>query len=259
MIDIHCHPLWGVDDGARSFEVSVEMCKMATADGITHLVATPHCDYEYGYNQEVNRAKLGELQSAIGGTPQLLLGCDFHLSYDNIQQAAEDRTRFTINGTNYLLVELGEQFIPEQMDRVFYEIQCADLLPILTHPERNPVFQQHPELLYHWVTRGCLVQVTAKSYTGGFGRRAQHFAEMWLEQNLIHFFASDAHDSKHRPPILSECSRRLKEIRGEKVADLLLQENPRAVIEGRPLPPGLEPIEPGRRKRQRSWFSFLRS
>jgi len=82
---------------------------------------------------------------------------------------------------------------------------------------------------------------------------------MWLEQNLIHFFASDAHDSKHRPPILSECSRRLKEIRGEKVADLLLQENPRAVIEGRPLPPGLEPIEPGRRKCQRSWFSFLRS
>jgi protein-tyrosine phosphatase len=258
MIDIHCHPLWGVDDGAKNFEISVEMCKMAAADGITHLVATPHCNYEYHYDVEVNRAKLAELQAAIGDAPQLLLGCDFHLSYDNIQQAAENRTQFTINGTNYLLVEFGEQFIPDQMDRVFYEIQCADLLPILTHPERNPVIQQRSELLYHWVTRGCLVQVTAKSYTGGFGRRAQHFAEKWLEQNLIHFFASDAHDPKHRPPILSECHRKVTEMRGEQVADLLLRENPRAVIEGRPLPPGLEPIDPRQLKRKRSWFSLLR-
>lgn len=257
MIDIHSHPLTGVDDGARTFENSVEMCKMAAADGITHLVATPHCNYEYPYQTDLNRTKLGELQAAVGAAPKLMLGCDFHLSYENIQLLVEDHKRFTINQTDYLLVEFGDQFISEQMDRVFYEMQCTNVLPILTHPERNPVFQQHPGLLYHWVSRGCLVQVTAKSFTGGFGRRALHFAELWFEQNLINFFASDAHDPKCRPPILSEAYQKAKDAKGQEVADLLVKHNPLAVIEGRPLPPGLEPVDPKQAKKKRSWFSFL--
>lgn len=258
MIDIHSHPITGVDDGARTFEISVEMCKMAVADGITHLVATPHCNYEYNYESEVNRAKLAELQAAVGETPKLLLGCDFHLSYENIQKLVEDHKRFTVNQTDYLLVEFGDHFIPEQMDRVFYEMQCTDVHPILTHPERNPVFQKHTDLLYHWVSRGCLVQVTAKSFTGGFGRRAQHFADLWFAQNLVNFVASDAHDSKFRPPILSEAYQKAKQIRGQEVADLLFRSNPLAVIEGRPLPPGPEPIDPKQAKKKRSWFSFWR-
>jgi protein-tyrosine phosphatase len=258
MIDIHCHPLAGVDDGARSFEVSVEMCHMAAADGITHLVATPHCNYMYDFDPQVNQAKLAELQAAVGDVPKLLLGCDFFLSYDNIRQLIEHRSEFTLNKSDYVLVEFGEQFNPEQMDRVFYEMQCASLLPIVTHPERNPVFQRRPELLYRWVTRGCLVQVTAKSYTGGFGRRARHFAELWLDQNLVHFFASDAHDTRYRPPILSACYDKLVKEKGQEVAELLLQQNPEAVIEGRRLPPGPEPLEPDSVKRKRSWLSFFR-
>jgi len=257
MIDIHCHPLWGVDDGAQSFEISVAMCKMAAADGITHLVATPHCNYMYEFDPELNQAKLVQLQAAVGEVPRLLLGCDFYLSYDNLRQLIDQRRPFTINQSDYVLVEFGDQFTADQVDHVFYEMQCADLVPIVTHPERHPVFQRRPELLYRWATRGCLVQVTAKSYTGGFGRRARHFAELWLEENLIHFFASDAHDVKHRPPILSACYQKVKNARGQEIADLLLQRNPEAVIQGRPLPPGLEPLEPGAVKRQRSWLSFL--
>lgn len=258
MVDIHCHPLSEVDDGARTFEVSVDMCRMAAADGITHLVATPHCNYKYKFRPEINRARVAEVQAAIGEKPKLLLGCDFHLSYENIRQLLDHREDFTINGTSYVLVEFGDQFIPEQIDRVFYEIECAGLTPILTHPERNAVFHRKPELLYHWATRGCLVQVTAKSFTGGFGSRAQHFSELWLDQNLIHFFASDAHDLKYRPPILSECYKKLAASKGEDLADLLLNKNPEAVINGRPLPPGLQPIAPGQSKRKRGWFSFLR-
>ncbi len=205
MIDIHCHPLSGVDDGATTFDISVAMCRMAAADGITHLVATPHCNYRYPYDREGNKAKLADLQAAVGVAPRLLLGCDFRLSYDNIRMLIDSPRSFTINHTDYVLVEFGEQFIADQFDRVFYEMQCVGLQPILTHPERNPVFQARPDLLYHWVTRGCLVQVTAKSYTGGFGRRAMRLAEQWLEQNLIHFFASDAHDLRYRPPVLSAC------------------------------------------------------
>ena len=144
------------------------------------------------------------------------------------------------------------------MDRVFYEMMCTSVQPILTHPERNQVFQKHAGLLYHWVSRGCLVQVTGKSFTGGFGRRAQHFSELWFGQNLINFFASDAHDPQYRPPILSEAYQKAKQIRGKDVADLLFHHNPLAVIEGRPLPPGLEPTDPKQAMKKRSWFSFLR-
>lgn len=257
MIDIHSHPITGVDDGARSFEIAVEMCKMAAADGTTHLVATPHSNYEYDFKPEVNRARLADLQAAVGDSPKLLLGCDFHLSYENIQRLVDDYRQFTINRTDYLLVEFGDQFIPEQMDRVFYEMQCTNVQPILTHPERNPVFQKHKDLLYHWVSRGCLVQVTGKSFTGGFGRRAQHFSELWLSQNLVNFFASDAHDPKYRPPILSEAYEKARQMAGKEVADLLCHSNPRAVIEGRPLPPGPEPMDPQRAKKK-SWFAFWR-
>jgi len=258
MIDIHCHPLAGVDDGARDFEMSVAMCKMAAADGIVQLVATPHYNYKYRFQPEVNQQKLAELQAAIGEAPKLLLGCDFHLSYDNIRLLVENRPQFTINNSFYVLAELGVRFVLVQHDRVFYEVQCAGLTPILTHPERNPVIQRKPELLYHWVTRGCLTQVTAKSYSGGLGRRAQHFSELWLERNLIHFFASDAHDLDHRPPLLSACYRKLAHAMGQERADLLLRRNPAAVIKGQPLPPGPEPLGPRQVKRKRSWLSFFR-
>jgi protein-tyrosine phosphatase len=257
MIDIHCHPLCGIDDGADSFEESVAMCQMAAADGITHLVATPHCNYTYSFDPEVNQKKVAELQAAIGATPQLLLGCDLHLSFDNIQQCVRNPQLFSINHTSYVLVEFPEQFIPENLDRVFYEIGVAGLTPIITHPERNPLFQRKPNLVEHWVHRGCLVQVTAQSYTGGFGRRALHFAEDCLDRGLVHFFASDAHDTKHRPPILSECHQKLVETKGVEWAELLLRRNPEAVIQGKRLPAQPPPHEAEPRPRKRRWFSFL--
>jgi protein-tyrosine phosphatase len=258
MIDIHSHPLPGVDDGAQTFEQAVEMCRMAAADGTTHLVATPHCNYQYNFDPAVNRNKLAELQKVVGEKPQLLLGCDFHLSYDNIRLLVENHTHFTVNQTSYVLVEFGEFFIPEQIDRVFYEIECAGLTPILTHPERNPVFQRKPDLLYHWISRGCLCQVTAKSYTGGFGSRPKRFAEQWLAKNWIHVFASDAHDVKYRPPILSHCRKKVAQAQGEEAAARLLEKNPEAIINGKPLPPGPPPVDPAQARAKKGWFSFLR-
>ncbi len=258
MIDIHCHPLPGVDDGAKDFDVAVAMCRMAAKDGTTCLVATPHCNYRYDFDPEVNRAKLRELQAAVGNAPKLLLGCDFHLSYDNIQKLTQDGSNFTINNSSYLLVEFAEHFIPEQMDSVFYEIEVAGFTPILTHPERNPTIQLKPELLYHWATRGCLVQVTAKSYLGGFGPRAEALSEEWLDRNLIHFFASDAHDLVYRPPSLSAAYEKLAASKGKGTADLLFEKNPSAVVNGDPFPPPPPPLEPKQAAKKKGWFSFLR-
>jgi len=256
MIDIHCHPLWETDDGARDFETSVAMCQMAAADGVTHLVATPHCNYTYPYDAQANRAKIEKLQRAVGDAPKLLLGCDFHLSYDNIQRCVVEPQSYTINGSSYLLVEFPDHFLPDQLDRVFYEIQVAGLHPIITHPERNPVFQRKHDLLRHWVSRDCLVQVTAQSLLGGFGSRARHYAEKWLGQNLVNFFASDAHDTRNRPPLLSACYSKVVELKGPETADLLLKKNPEAVIQGKSLPPQPLPAELAPRRKRR-WFDFF--
>ena len=86
------------------------MLKMAAADGITHLVATPHSNYKYAFRPDENRVKLQELQKAVGESPKLMLGCDFHLHYENIRQLVEDRGSFTINQGDYVLVEFGDQF-----------------------------------------------------------------------------------------------------------------------------------------------------
>lgn len=258
MIDIHCHPLPGVDDGATDFEVAVEMLKMAADDGITHLVATPHCNYEYPFDPEVNRTKAAQLQKAVGSRIQLYLGCDFHLSYENMKELPAKKEQFAINRSQYILAELGDHFIPDQVDQLFYEIQVAGLVPIVTHPERNAVCRRHPEMIHVWVTRGCLIQVTAQSYLGRFGAEPQRFTEMLLTRNLIHFFASDAHDLRRRPPLLSSCYEKLKQAAGEASADLLMKQNPLAVIEARPLPPNPPALGPAAGKSRRSIFSFLR-
>lgn len=258
MIDIHCHPLPETDDGAKSFEIAVAMCQMAAKDGTTHLVATPHCNYRYRFDAQANSVKLKELQAAVGDSPKLLLGCDFHLSYDNLRKLAGNGSDFSINSTQYLLVEFADHFIPEQMDNVFYEIEMAGLIPIITHPERNPVIQRKPELLYRWALRGCLIQITAMSYTGGFGPKAQALAEQWVERNMVHFFASDGHNLTSRPPVLSSCYNKVVSARGKDVADLLLEANPSAVVNGGSLPAPLPPLGPKESGRKKGWLSLFR-
>lgn len=258
MIDIHCHPLPETDDGAKSLEVAVAMLQMAAEDGITHLVATPHCNFQYDFDAERNKQKATEIETAVGGVPQILLGCDFHLSYENISRLAQERALFTINRTQYLLVEFAEHFIPEQMDNVFYEIQVAGLTPILTHPERNAVCRRKMQSVYNWVTRGCLVQITAQSYTGGFGSEAQRSTEQMLDLNLVHVVASDAHDTLHRPPRLSRAYEKMASTRGRLLAASLFQTNPEAIIQGKPLPPGPLPISPEDQKTKKRWWSFLK-
>lgn len=257
MIDIHCHPLCETDDGPKTFEISVAMLNMAGQDGITHVVATPHCNFRYGYDVEANRKKIAELQAVVGDSPKLLLGCDFHLSYDNIHRLTQEHAPYTINGTQYLLVEFDEHFIPALMDNVFYELQVAGFTPILTHPERNAVCRRKIQDVYNWVSRGCLVQVTAQSCTGDFGSEPLRAVDQLLDLNMVHIVASDAHDTNHRPPLLSPAYQKIASERGESLADLLFTRNPEAVIQGKPLPLGAPPVSPEDR-RGRKWWSFLK-
>src|SRR3977135_411452 len=138
MIDIHHHLLWGLDDGSTSLENSIAMAKIACAAGITPIVCTPHANGQYAYDPTVVAEKVATLQTALesaGITLKLGRGCDFHMSYDNIQDAKADPARFSINRHAYLLVELPDYGISQALTETFYQLRLAGLTPILTHPE----------------------------------------------------------------------------------------------------------------------------
>ena len=254
MVDIHCHILPALDDGAEEESVAKEMAALAAADGITHIVATPHSNYRYQFDPEVNQRKREELQAVIGNSLTILLGCDFHLSYENLEDVRQNPSHYTINGRQYLLVEFADISIPPNMDQIFFDLLARKLVPIITHPERNPILSQKPEQIGKWVEAGCLVQVTAGSFLGRFGKRAERSAKQLLRQGMVHLIATDAHNTTSRPPLLSDARRAIAAEQGEETARALAELNPRAAVEGKPLPwqPQPQPAAP------RRWFSFHR-
>src|SRR5271157_90557 len=112
MIDIHCHILPGLDDGPESMEISCAMAEMAVADGITHVIATPHAHPQHVFDPELIRQRRDELQAQFEGKLILATGCDFHLSYENLRDIRLDPTRYTLNQKDYLLVEFADYSIP---------------------------------------------------------------------------------------------------------------------------------------------------
>ncbi len=244
MIDLHHHLLPGLDDGSRTMDNSVAMAKLAVADGITHVVCTPHANGKYAYDPATNEAKLAELRDllALENVPLTLgLGCDFHLSYDNIQEAQEHPHRYTINGLVYLLVEIPDYGLPRGLTEIFYELQLAGMTPILTHPERNPTLQADMTRLEEWLRGGVLVQVTGDSIRGTMGKPAERMAHQLLAKRWVHFLATDAHNTTSRPPRLTEARAIVAKKYGSEYAASLCVANPRAVFKGDPLPPQEEP------------------
>lgn len=237
MIDIHHHLLFGLDDGSPDLETSVAMARMAADDGITHITCTPHSNHRYYFDPVENAARLAELQQCLNGRITLGLGCDFHLSYDNIEDALKNRTKYTINQKQYLLVEFADMMIPQGMTDTFYEMKIAGIQPVITHPERNHTIQRHPSRMIDWLRESCLVQVTASSLTGRFGRTAQSMAFSYFDKNWVHFIASDAHNLNSRPPIMSEAYKVIENKYGKETAERVCVSNPGAAFHGTEFPP----------------------
>ncbi len=239
------------------------MAEMAIADGITHVIGTPHASQNHPFVPELVHQRRDEIQARFEGRLVLATGCDFHLSFENLQEIRHDASRFTLNQKNYLLVEFADYSIPQSLDQALHELRLAGLRPIITHPERNPLIRSQPDRLYRWLRQGCYAQVTAQSLLGRFGDSAREVTELWLDAGAVHFLASDAHNATSRPLRLKEAFDQLAKTRGEDVARALLVENPLAVFEGRPLPwvPEL-PDDAGLdgsaarapRRRKRFWF-----
>jgi protein-tyrosine phosphatase len=235
MIDIHSHILPGLDDGSKSWDMTLDMCRLAIKDGITHIVATPHANDAYVYSRDRVRSLVAELDSKIGDQLAFSIGCDFHLSFENIEDAIAHPQRYTIAAKQYLLVELSDFGIAPQLGDSLFRLQAAGMVPIITHPERNAILQQRLGLLMEWVEAGCLVQVTASAVTGFWGGAPSRVAKWLLEHDAVHVLASDAHDDKQREPNLSRARDAVAKSFGADVARALVLDNPAAIVAGQPL------------------------
>jgi len=252
MIDIHSHILPGLDDGPATLEECVAMVRLAAASGTTDIVASPHANLDFQFNSALVDEKIAELEAACGPAPRIHRGCDFHLTYDNIQDALAHPGTYAINRRNYLLVEFSDLLISRSAGEIFTRMREAGIIPVITHPERNWLLQQRLSLLENWVADGCCLQVTAQSLLGRFGREARNFGWNLIRRNLAQFVASDAHDPEDRTPRLDLAYREIARKLGAARAERLLVDNPRAALEGRVLEWEPEPEPPPPRK----WFQF---
>jgi len=243
MVDIHCHLLPGLDDGPETMEECVEMAEMALADGITHIAATPHANDTYSFDTERSAGLCRELAARFDGRLNLITGCDFHLSYENVEAACAAPERFALNQKQYLLLEFADFSLPPFLDQALVRLQQAGLKLIVTHPERNPLVRAAPERLRRWLDAGCYAQLTGSSLTGRFGPAAERAALEYLDQGRAHFVASDAHNTGRRPPQLRKAYDLVAARRGPQVANALFHDNPMAAWHGDPLPWMPEPGE----------------
>jgi protein-tyrosine phosphatase len=254
MIDLHCHVLPAIDDGARTLDEAVEMCRQAAAAGCEAMVATPHQRRGSWWN--CDRARLAELrarlQEAVGPAPRILPGGEIRVDSQFLAEilapggdfAAAAQGPLPLAGSRYLLLEFGPVAAQEAADLV-HELSVAGWRPILAHPEHIPWMVEDPAVVPHLVSLGALTQVTAMSVTGDFGRRAQADALRLIERGLVHFVASDAHDLKRRPPGLERAWQALAGRWGDDAARELLVDNPAAVLADLPLPSSpARPSEP---------------
>ena len=232
MIDIHSHVLFGLDDGARTLEESLAMVRMAAEHGTTDLVATPHANLNFKFDPAQIAERIAQVREAAGGALKLYTGCDFHLSFDNIQDSIEYPRKYTINQQRYLLVEFSELLIFKNTEDIFARLRDAGMIPIVTHPERNGLLRQRGEALAKWVEQGARVQITTQSLTGTFGRRAQEFSRELLDRGLVHVVASDGHDCERRPPVMDQARAWLEKKYGNALAEALCVTNPGAALTG---------------------------
>jgi len=241
MIDLHCHILPGVDDGARSFAEAVAMCRLAADDGCEAMVATPHQRRGEWWNADRGQlaALADQLQTQVGPGFRVHLGGEIHVDsevLDEIEKLPAGGGVLPLAGSRYLLIEFAVAGTETEAVDLIHELAVAGWRPIVAHPEFIPWLAPDRELVARLVALGALTQVTAMSVTGDFGRRPQSDTWALLDAGLVHFLASDSHDTRRRPPGLRRAYDLIAGRWGEQTARRLAADNPRAVVENRPLP-----------------------
>ena len=244
MIDLHCHILPGVDDGAASEEESCMMARMAAESGVTALAATPHCGVP-GQFENFADERLMDRFSALERLLErehvplrLYTGMEVFVTEQTPRHLREGRL-LTLGGSRYLLVEFGFDEEPDFADRMLGELLEAGVVPVVAHPERYHFVQPQPECLLRWAEMGCALQVNKGSLLGRFGRRAAQAARWCLGEGCVHLLGSDAHSPWRRTPRMEEAWTYTADFDSPEIADFLLRDNPRRILEDQPIRPVL--------------------
>lgn len=238
MIDLHSHILPGIDDGASSMAVSIDMARIAVADGITHMACTPHIVPGLYENElksiepamDALSSRLAEMEIPLN----LVIGADLHIA-PNLRDRLDRKEVPTLAGSRYFLFEPPHNVLPPGLEHFAKGFFAAGYVPVLTHPERLTWIEQRYETICALCRAGMLIQLTAGSITGAFGSRARYWSERMLEEGRVDIIASDAHDTKRRPPILSKARKRIAELLGEEEADAMTQGRPLEILNDRSL------------------------
>ncbi|MEH7130267.1 CpsB/CapC family capsule biosynthesis tyrosine phosphatase [Neobacillus drentensis] len=235
MIDIHCHILPGVDDGAEDVAESLEMAKRAVEDGINTIIATPHHKnnkYENTKIQIIDKVNL--LNDALikeGINLKILHGQENRI-YGEILDDFDNGEILPLVESKYLFIEFPSGHVPRYTERLFYDIQLRGLIPIVVHPERNQEIMERPDVLYNLVEKGALTQVTASSICGYFGKNIKNFSHQLIEANLTHFVASDAHNIHNRSFKMQETFELIEKKYGTNLV-YLYKENSELLVENK--------------------------
>lgn len=233
MIDLHCHLLPGIDDGAPDVETAVAMARVAVDDGITHALCTPHIHPERWENTPATiAAALQTLRAALadaGVTLQLAAAAEVRIDPVLIDQVAARALPFmgVWDGRRVLLLELPHGHVPAGSERLTQWLLDRDILPMIPHPERNRELMRRPQKLAPFLAQGCLLQVTAGALTGRFGDGAQALAEQLVGDGHATILATDAHNLSHRQPLLAEGRDAVARLIGDDAARQLVDTHPR--------------------------------
>lgn len=235
LVDLHCHILPGVDDGAKDLPMALGMARDAVAQGISHILLTPHhMDGKYTNHKVDVLRKTTAFQEALDAAKIPLTvfpGQEVHLTGELLTALDDDDILFMDEGGKYLLLELPHSGIPEYTEDMIFELQARGITPVIAHPERNHGFQKEPDRLYDFIQSGCLTQLTSSSYLGVFGKNVETLTERIITSNEGFIFSSDAHNFKGRRFLMAEAFNKLSKERNEKTAKLL-NENAKAIISG---------------------------
>jgi protein-tyrosine phosphatase len=261
VIDLHNHLLPGIDDGARRLEDTLEFLRAAARDGITTVTATPHMKPGvYDNSREVILERVRMVREAQRGDAAeavtLLPGAEVYFTADLSERARRGGLLTVADRGRYLLLELPYQQIPMHVDDSIFQLRLLGITPIMAHPERVAYYLDDLERVAASVRIGALMQITGASVTGKFGSRARDFTLRMLERGLAHVIASDSHDLRYRPPVLAEAARAAAGVVGDEAARRLVEDHPRAILDGREVDTSgaLPPAARGWRQRLRGLF-----
>lgn len=234
MVDIHCHILPGLDDGARNIEESIQMAKMAVSDGITDVIATPHTHNGIYLNHFAAVSESASLLQAELEKQKIPLnihrGSEVHI-HAELCQNLQQKMVPTLGNTAYVLVELPSSSIPIFTDKVLGRLVNEKFTPIIAHPERNLIIQDNPMLLIKWRSCGIIVQITAGSLLGSWGIKVKQFSRQLIKWGLVQVLASDGHNATGRRMELKRAYKRLEKWFSPKTS-LQFQSNAYAILHG---------------------------